>query len=76
MKNSDKVIVIIPTNKNTIILCKAIESVINQTYKNIEKIIVDDNPPDSAERRITNSLMKHFEIDKRGIYIQKRYHRF
>lgn len=35
MKNSDKVSVIIPTHKNTIILCKAIKSVINQIYINI-----------------------------------------
>lgn len=47
--NNDKplVSVIIPTYKRADMLTKAIDSVINQTYKNIEIIVIDDNDPSS-----------------------------
>ena len=38
-----KVSVIIPTYKRSEFLIRAIESIINQTYSNIEIIVVDDN---------------------------------
>ena len=41
---SDLVSVIIPFYKNIKLLEKAILSVLNQTYKNTEIIIVNDNP--------------------------------
>jgi len=46
MSNSPLVSVVIPTYNSIDSLCLAIESVINQTYKNIELIIVDDGSTD------------------------------
>ncbi len=37
--------VVIPTYKRSAMLSRAIKSVINQTYKNIEILVVDDNEP-------------------------------
>lgn len=42
-----KVSVIMPTYKRSDFLVRAIESVLNQTYQNIEVIVSDDNIPDS-----------------------------
>ena len=46
---NDKVSIIIPTYKRSDLLERAIKSVINQTYKNIEIIVVDDNVNNSKE---------------------------
>ena len=46
MNSMPKVSVIIPTYKRSEMLCRAIDSVLNQTYPNIEIIVVDDNNPD------------------------------
>lgn len=57
-----KVSVIIPTYKGSNKLSRAIKSVLQQDYpaKNIEIIVVDDNEPDSDERKITEEIMKKF----------------
>jgi len=46
-----KVSVIIPTYKRSHFLQRAIDSVLNQTYKNLEIIVVDDNEPNSDFRK-------------------------
>lgn len=48
-----KVSVIIPTFKRSKFLCRAIDSVLNQSYNNIEIIVVDDNG-DGSQFRIDN----------------------
>ena len=45
----DMVSVIIPTFNRENTICRAIDSVINQTYKNIEIIVVDDCSTDNTE---------------------------
>jgi glycosyltransferase involved in cell wall biosynthesis len=51
MKNFDKLIsVIIPSYNSGRFLGRAIESVVNQTYKNLEIIIVDDGSVDETEK--------------------------
>lgn len=49
-----KVSVIIPTYNREKTLLRAINSVLNQTHKDIELIIVDDNSNDGTERLINN----------------------
>ena len=46
--------VYIPTKNRSSLLSKAIESVINQTYKNLEIIIVDDASTDNTEDIVKN----------------------
>ena len=43
MLNNPLISVIIPTYKRSDMLSTAIESILNQTYKNIEIIVIDDN---------------------------------
>lgn len=52
--------VIIPSYKNVDSLDRAVKSVLNQTYKNIEIIVVDDNKPDSTYRKQTERLMQKY----------------
>lgn len=61
--------VIIPTYKRSNMLLRAIDSVLNQTYDNIEVIVVDDNNPDSEWRIETLKRMKKYENDERVKYI-------
>lgn len=62
--------VIIPTYKRADMLPRAIDSVLNQTYKAIEVIIVDDNNPETEYRKRTESLMARYENNNRVIYIK------
>ena len=52
--------VVIPTYKRYDLLERAIKSVLNQTYKNIEIIVVDDNPSTSLHRKETEEIMKKY----------------
>lgn len=49
--------VIIPTYKGTEKILRAIESVLNQTYSNIEIIVVDDNGIGTKEQKKTQKLL-------------------
>lgn len=55
--------VIIPTYKRSNLIEKSLKSVLNQTYENIEIIIVDDNDPKSEERNKTSEIINKY-IDK------------
>lgn len=68
--NKKKVSVIIPTYKATERLDRAIESVLDQTYKNFEIIVVDDNDPASPARAFTEELMKKYGGDGRIKYLK------
>ena len=70
MPSEQLVSVIIPTYKNEKALLRAIESVLNQTYKNIDVIVVDDNAPDSEYRRKTAKEMEKYTNDSRVSYIK------
>ena len=49
--------VIIPTYNRPVFLKRCIDSVLDQTYKNIEIIVVDDNEPNTDARRETELVM-------------------
>lgn len=56
--------IVLPTYKRAGLLAHAIRSVLNQTYSNLELIIVDDNSPDN-----TPEVVKSFS-DKRIRYVR------
>ncbi len=66
-----KVTVIIPTYRRAENLAAAIQSVLDQTYPNLELIVVDDNPPDSIDRLETRRLVQDYLHDPRVVYIQQ-----
>jgi glycosyltransferase involved in cell wall biosynthesis len=72
LKNLNKglVSVIIPTYKRNDMLDRAIISVLNQTYKNIEVIVVDDNNNDSVYREKTEEIMQKYSNNSNVIYIK------
>ncbi|MBW4084527.1 glycosyltransferase family 2 protein [Paenibacillus sp. S150] len=55
-----KVSVIIPTYKRSEFLTRAIDSILNQTYKHIEIIVVDDNHPESDYRKQTENKISRY----------------
>lgn len=68
--------VIIPTYGEPLFLMKAIDSVVNQSYKDWELIIVDDNNPDTEARRQTERIVTTaIEKDKRINYIKHPYNK-
>lgn len=60
-QREDLVSVIIPTHGRSSTLARAIKSVKNQTYKNIEIIVVDDNVGDQSLRDKVSEIVNHFE---------------
>lgn len=69
----DLVSIIITTYRGYDTLARAIQSCINQTYKNIEILVVDDNPKGSIERKKTKSVLDSFK-DTRIRYLDKEDH--
>ena len=54
-------------------LRRAIASVLNQTYTDVEVIVVDDNDPKSEARAKTESIMQQYECDARVVYLKHRH---
>jgi glycosyltransferase involved in cell wall biosynthesis len=70
LENNDLVSVVIPTYKRAKKLSRAINSVLDQTYKKIEVIVVDDNSDSDDYRRDTELLMKNFSKNPRVTYLK------
>ena len=68
--NNPLVSVITPTYKRPEKLPRAIDSVLNQTYPNVEIIVVDDNNPDTEGRKLTEEIMAEYEDNPRVKYIK------
>lgn len=62
--------IIITTYKRADLLDRALESVLNQSYKNIEIVIVDDNDPNTEFRSLTEKKMEKYSSDERVNYIK------
>ncbi|QHN50623.1 glycosyltransferase family 2 protein [Geobacillus stearothermophilus] len=62
--------VIIPTYGRPNLLLRAINSVLNQSYSNIEIIVVDDNNPGSLERDQTQKLLEKYIQENKIMYIK------
>ena len=63
--------IVIPTYKReSLFLGRALQSVIDQTHRETEIFVVDDNPPDSDHRALVENLLEHEITDARITYIQ------
>ena len=62
--------VVIPTYKRPDMIVRAVNSVLNQTYENIEIFVVDDNSPLSFEREATQKVMKQYDSNSNVTYLQ------
>ena len=73
MINQDVLVsVVIPTYSRNDTLSNAIDSVLGQTYQNLEIIVVDDNPADSEWRKSTEELMAKYADDHRIRYLKNK----
>jgi glycosyltransferase involved in cell wall biosynthesis len=64
--------VVIPTYKRPDMLGRAINSVLNQTYDNIEIIVVDDNDADSEYRRETEEFLERYADVDNLLYLKHK----
>lgn len=68
----EKVSIIVPTYKRSLYLERAIKSILNQTYQNIEVIVVDDNEINSKFRVETESIMQKYSKNIKVKYIKNK----
>ncbi len=65
-----KVSVIIPTYKRSVDICRAVDSVLANTLKEIEVIVCDDNGIGTEEGEKTAEVMKKYEGNERVVYLR------
>ena len=65
------VTVIITTYKRAKYIIRAIDSVLDQTYQNIEIIVVDDNDPNTIYRQEMKEIMKRYKENPNVIFSNK-----
>lgn len=58
MNNQPLLSVIVPVYKVEKYLQRCLDSIINQTYKNLEIILVDDGSPDNSGKFVMNMLKR------------------
>ena len=69
MKNEEKVTVIIPTYNRAGTIAESVQSVLDQTYTNLEVLIIDDGSTDGTEAVINefaDERIKYVRLDKNG----------
>ena len=67
--------VVIPTYKRSDMLYRAIESTLNQTYTNIECIVVNDNTPGDEYSQVLYTILKKYKDDSRFYFIEQEVHK-
>lgn len=65
-----KVSIVTPTYKRAHFLSRAVDSILSQTYDNIQVVVVDDNAELPECRKSTEETMKKYADDPRVVYIQ------
>ena len=65
-----KISVIMPTYKRSQFLSRAIDSVLGQTYSNIEVVVVDDNSEGTKYRADTEKCMLKYADNNKVLYIK------
>ena len=66
--------VIIPTYQRSDLLSRAIDSVLNQTYKDIECIVVNDNIPNDEYSMVLYKLLEKYKADDRFVFLEQEKH--
>lgn len=66
--------VVIPTFKRSDMLARAIESVLNQTYKRVECIVVNDNIPGDEYSQLLYALVMNYNKDSRFVFVEQEKH--
>ena len=62
--------VVIPTYSGENVIERAVDSVLQQTYQSLEIIVVDDNSPDSPERKATEKVMLKYKDNDKVVYLK------
>lgn len=70
MNREPLVSTVIPTYKRADMLGRAIDSVLNQTYRNVEVVVVDDNNPETEFRWNTELIMEKYINNPHVKYIK------
>ena len=70
---SELVSIIIPTYKRAKFLPRAISSVLEQTYKNLEVLVVSDNEPDDEFSAKAREIVDSFQDCRLRLIIQERH---
>lgn len=65
----DLVSVVIPTYKRSEMLLRALDSILNQTYKNIEVLLVNDNEPNDEFTLEVKKRVERYKSDSRFNFI-------
>lgn len=65
--------IVIPTYKRSEKLSRAIKSVINQTYANVEVLVVSDNEPDDEFTAEVRRIVESFNDDRVLLVLQERH---
>ena len=71
---SKKVSCVIPSYKRSDTVTRAIDSVLSQTYKNIEVCLVDDNLPGDEYSKKLQEVIRKYNGDNRVKYITQQKH--
>ena len=67
-----KVTIVIPTYKRPNQICRAVDSALNQTYSNIEIIVVDDNGEGSPFEIETEKKLQNYVLDNKITYLKNK----